>query len=271
MYDGSAVAAAELRFREDLWRTAPSDAVQEAEVRMQRFGPILATVFADLPKVTLVNMVLGAAEPDAVDDGHLSQAIEWLRSREVDYRVSVSEDRPGTTAAQDWLLSRGYEPGDAMRRYLRPSTTRVSDIPHRIAIRELGALETEGMSHIVAKSLKLSGLATVLIFGLPEQKGWRCYSAKLDGREVACGSMLTMDKLALLALDATLPTARGNGCHTALIARRLADAARAGCDTVVAEVCDGHPATPSAVANLTRAGFLEIPGATNWGRPTGIA
>ena len=43
MYDGSAVAAAELRFREDLWRTAPSDAVQEAEVRMQRFGPILAT------------------------------------------------------------------------------------------------------------------------------------------------------------------------------------------------------------------------------------
>lgn len=271
MYDGSAVAAAELRFREDLWRTAPSDAVQEAEVRMQRFGPILATVFADLPKVTLVNMVFGAAEPNAVRNGYLGQAIEWLRSREVDYRVSVSEDRPGTADAQDWLLSRGYEPGDAMRRYLRPSTTRVAESPSRIAIRELGAMETEGMSHIVAKSLNLSGLATVLIFGLPEQEGWRCYSAKLDGREVACGSMLTMDKLALLALDATLPTARGNGCHSALIARRLADAARAGCEAVVAEVCEGHPATPSAITNLTRAGFLEIPGATNWGRPTGIA
>ena len=33
MYDGSAIAAAELRFREDLWRTAPSDAVEEAGVR----------------------------------------------------------------------------------------------------------------------------------------------------------------------------------------------------------------------------------------------
>jgi hypothetical protein len=271
MYDGSAVAAAELRFREDLWRTAPSDAVQEAEVRMERFGPILATVFADLPKVALVNMVLGAAEPGAVDDGHLSQAIEWLRSREVDYRVLVAEDRPGTTAAEDWLLSRGYVPGDVIRRYLRPATTRIADIPDRVTIRELGALETEGMSHIVAKSMKLSGLATVLFFGLPEQEGWRCYSAKLDGQEVACGSMLTMDKLALLALDATLPAARGNGCQTALIARRLADAARAGCENVVAEVCDGYPATPSAIANLTRAGFLEIPGATNWGRPTGIA
>ena len=271
MYDGSAVAAAELRFREALWRTAPSDAVQEAEVRMQRFGPILATVFADLPSVTLVNMVLGAAEQSAVDGGHLSAAIEWLRSREVDYRVSVSDDRPGTTAARDWLASRGYVPGSAMRRYLRPATTRVAEGPARVTIRELGALETEGMSHIVANSLELSGLATVLIFGLPEQEGWRCYSARLDGTEVACGSMLTMDKLALLALDATVPEARGNGCQTALIARRLADAARAGCEDVLAEVCDGHPASPSAVANLTRAGFLEIPGATNWGRPTGIA
>jgi GNAT superfamily N-acetyltransferase len=218
----------------------------------------------------LVNMVLGVAEPEAIDDGHLAAAIEWVRSREVDYRVSVSEDRPGTTAAEDWLASRGYEPGSAMRRYLRPSTTRVADTPSDVTIRELGVLETEGMSHIVAKSLKLSGLATVLIFGLPAQKGWRCYSARLEGREVACGSMLTMDKLALLALDATLPAARGRGCQTALIARRLADAARAGCESVVAEVCDGLPATPSAVANLTRAGFLEIPGATNWRRPIGI-
>lgn len=270
MYDGSAIAAAELRFREDLWRTAPSDAVQEAEVRMQRFGPILATIFADLPKVSLVNMVLGAAEPSAVEDGHLATAIEWVRSREVDYRVSVSKDRPGTTAAESWLASRGYEPGSAMRRYLRPPTTRVAEIPSNVTIRELGALETEGMSHIVAKSLKLSGLATVLVFGLPEQEGWRCYSARLDGREVACGSMLTMDELALLALDATLPGARGRGCQTALIARRLADAARAGCKSVVAEVCDGHPATPAAVSNLTKAGFAEIPGATNWRRPIGI-
>jgi GNAT superfamily N-acetyltransferase len=270
MYDGSAIAAAELRFREDLWRTAPSDAVQEAEVRMQRFGPILATVFADLPDVALVNTVLGAAEPTAVDEGHLGAAIEWLRSREVDYRVSVSDDRPGTTAARDWLLSRGYEPGSAMRRYLRPTTTLVAATPTGITIRELDAFQTEGMSHIVTKSLDLSGLATVLIFGLPDQEGWRCYAARLEGTEVACGSMLTIDKLAVLALDATLPAARNRGCQTALIARRLVDAARAGCDNVVAEVCDGHPATPSAIANLTRAGFLEIPGAINWQRPRGI-
>jgi hypothetical protein len=270
MYDGTAIAAAEIRFREDLWRTAPSDAVVEAEVRMQRFGPILATVFADLSKVDLVNLIQGAAEPGAVADGHLAVAIEWMRSREVDYRVAVAEDRPGTAAATDWLAARGYERGPTMHRYLRPATTRVPDCPARVKIRELDAMQTEGMSHIVAKSLKLSNLATVLIFGLPDQEGWRCYSAHLDGREVACGAMLTMDKLALLALDATLAGSRGHGCQSALIARRVADAARAGCESVVTEVCEGYPATPAAITNLTKAGFLEVPGVINWRRPSGI-
>ena len=64
MYDGSAIAAAEICFREDLWRTAPSDAVEEAEVRYERFGPILATVFGELPYTSILNVVQGAAEPE---------------------------------------------------------------------------------------------------------------------------------------------------------------------------------------------------------------
>lgn len=270
MYDGSAIAAAELRFREDLWRTAPTDAVEEAEVRCRWFGPIFATVFGDLPDSNLMNRVHGVAEPGAIEDGYLAQAIEWVRAYEVDYQVSVSEDRPGTKAAEDWLESRGYERGTTMSRYLRPATTRGEEVPSPIAIRELDPMETEGMSHIVTKSLDLSSLATVLTFGLPAREGWRCYAASLDGWEVACGSMLTMDNLAWLALDATLPTARGRGCHSALIARRLADAARAGCDNVVAEVCDDETASPAATANLKRAGFLEIPGVRNWQRPSGL-
>lgn len=270
MYDGSAIAAAELRFREDLWRTAPSDAVEEAEVRCRWFGPTFATVFGDIPDSDLMNRVHGVAEPGAIEGGHLAHAIEWLRAFEVDYRVSVSEDRPGTKDAEDWLESRGYERGSAMRRYLRPAIEHGAHLSNGIAIRELDAMQTEGMSHIVTKALQLPGLATVLMFGLPEREGWRCYAANLDGKEVACGSMLTMNNLAWLALDATLPAARGRGCHTALIARRLADAARAGCDSVVAEVCDDDTASPAATANLTRAGFLEIPGVRNWQRPRGL-
>jgi GNAT superfamily N-acetyltransferase len=270
-YDGDALAAAEFRFREGLWRAAPKDAVEEAEVRYRRFGPVLATVFGDLPGSTLMNLVQGGTEPGAVEEGHLATAIEWVRSREVDYLVSVPADRLGAQAAEAWLAARGYERGATVRRFVHPATKEDVTQSAELEIRELAPLETEGMSHIFGDAFGLSSLATILVLGLPTCDGWHCYRASLEGREVACGAMLVAGKLALLGLDATLPDARGHGCQTALITKRLIDATRAGCDTIVAEVYDIDPVSPAAVKNLQRTGFEEIPGIVTWRRPTGIA
>lgn len=269
--DGTAITAAELRFREDMWLTAPLDAVEEAEVKRRRFGPILATVFGDLPESSLMNLVQGAAEAGAVEGGHLAQAVEWLRSREVDYLISIAVDRPGTRTAEEWLEARGYERGSKVRRFMRtlPATTDLT--PGPVAVRRLEAIETEGMSHIVVNSLDLPGLSSVLLLGLPDRPGWHCYAASLEGMEVACGSMLAIGKLALLGLDATLPEARRRGCQTALIRRRLRDAAREGCEVALAEVCDILPTSRVAAINLERAGFVEVAGRVNWRRPSGIA
>ena len=271
MYDGSALAAAELLFREDLWRTAPSDAIEEAQVRSRWFGPILATVFGELPDTSLLNVVQGAAEAEVVEHGHLADAVEWLRTWEVDYRVSVVGDRPGTEEAEHWLSERGYERGSTVRRYVHLGTTDCDLDTGNVEIRKLKPIETEGMSHIFADALNLPKLATVLMIGLPGWEGWHCYAAFLDDREVGCGSMRICGKLALLGLDATLPDFRGRGCQSALITRRLVDANRAGCDVVAAEVWDGHPASAEAAHVLEAAGFEEIAGKTNWKRPTGIA
>jgi hypothetical protein len=78
MLDESAITVAEFRFREGLWRTAPGEAVEEAEVRSRRFGPILASVFGDLPDCSAINLIQGAAEPGAVEGGHLIAAIVRL-------------------------------------------------------------------------------------------------------------------------------------------------------------------------------------------------
>ncbi len=269
-YDGAAIAAAELRFREDLWRSAPKDAVEEAQIRHRRFGPILATVFGDLPDDSLMNLVQGAAEPDA-SEVHMAAALEWVRSYEVDYLVSVSSDRPGTKAAEEWLKSRGYERGPTVRRFVHPGADERPAAPSPLEIAQLGPLETEGMSHIFGEVLGLSSLATILMLGLPSRPGWHCYRASLGGQEVACGAMLVLGKVALLGLEATLPEARHHGCHTALLERRLIDARKAGCEVAVAEVCDTHLVTPDAVGNLRHLGFEEIAGTATWRRPSGIA
>jgi len=271
VYDGAAVAAAELRFRECLWRSAPLDAVHEVEVRSRHFGPILATAFGHLPHVSLMNLIQGAAEVDAIDSGHLSTAIEWMRLREVDYLVSVIADRPGSQRAESWLHSRGYERDSTVRRFLHPGMDGPPIDAGPLEITELGPLDTEGMDHIFGTTFNLPCLASLLLMGLPTQAGWHCYSASLGGWEVATGSMMILDKVALLGLDATLTEARNHGCQTALITRRLTDATKLGCNTIVAEVCPNHPASPAAVRNLLGIGFKEIPGKVNWRRPRGLA
>ena len=271
MYDGAAIAAADLRFREGLWRSAPLDAVHEAEVRSRRFGPILATAFGDLPHASVMNLVQGAAEADAIDSGHLSTAVDWMRSREVDYLVSVVGDRPDSKRAESWLHARGYERDSTVRRFLHPGMQPTSVDPGPLEITELGPLDTEGMDHIFGTTFNLPCLASLLLMGLPTQTGWHCYSASLGGWEVATGSMMILDNVALLGLDATLTEARNHGCQTALITRRLTDATKLGCNTIVAEVCPNHPASPAAVRNLQGIGFKEIPGKVNWRRPRGLA
>ena len=66
-------------------------------------------------------------------------------------------------------------------------------------------------------------------FGRP---GWRLYLALVDGTPAGSAALTVDAGLGYLANAATLPAMRGRGCQTGLLARRIADAAAAGCDTV---------------------------------------
>jgi GNAT superfamily N-acetyltransferase len=266
-YDAAAIAAAELHFREGIWGAAPRDAVDELEIKKRWYGPVLATTCAGLADSVLMNTVQGAAEPGAVENGNLAGAVEWMRSREVEYLVLVASDRPESKAAETWLVSRGYEQGPTMRRYVRPASPPSSNGEAQIEVRELTAAETEGMSLIFADAMGVSDLATVPLLGLPEVEGWHCYAAYLDEREVACGSMLIDGGLAVLGLDATAPESRRRGCHSELIRRRLADAASAGCEVVLAESFDSPDDRAEAGKNFLRAGFVEDGRSVAWRRP----
>ena len=83
------------------------------------------------------------------------------------------------------------------------------------------------------------------------QPGWRLYVARVGGVAAASAALTIGDGLGYLANAATLPTMRGRGCQTALLARRIADATAAGCDTIasLAEFGSGSQ------RNLERAGL----------------
>jgi hypothetical protein len=270
--DTATIEQVQCRFRRDLWRVAPTDAVTETGVEMQAFGPLLASVFGSFPGEPRLQLIQGAAEPGAVEEGHLAAAVEWMEEREVDFLVPVAAERPGTRRAEEWLNWHNYEQSTVVRQYARSAEQPPSPEAGGIEVLELYPEEGEGMDEIAATALGFPVIVGVVLFnGLPNLEDWRCYVALLDGVPVACGSMLISDGVAVLGVDGTLPLARGRGCNEALLCRRLQDAARAGCHTVLASGPEAANVGSSETAgNLLSMGFVEIGRSVNWRTPARV-
>jgi hypothetical protein len=271
-YDSAVLERVAQRFRRDMWDSVVPEAISESGVEVQRFGPVQATAFGDLPEVHLLQQIQGAAEPSAIEGGHLAAAIEWMRAREVDYRIPVAAGRPGAEAAEGWLGERGYERGGGWIKLVRGGSLPDFRVDPSIVVYRLGEdeAEGEGLSTIAAEALDIPLVAGTLFFSLPRKDGWRCYTAALGAEEipVASASMLIVDGVAQLGAGQTLAHARGRGCNAALLHRRLVDAHRAGCHTVFVEVGECDLGSWSAVCrNLKRAGFEEAYEGRNWQRP----
>jgi hypothetical protein len=271
-YESAVLERVAQQFRREMWESVVPEAVTESGVEVERFGPVQATAFGDLPEVGTLNQIQGAAEPGAVEEGHLADAVEWMRAREVDYRVPVAESRPGAAEAASWLDKRGYERGGGWVKLVRDANP--PDLPEDPAI-EIYALgedeaDGEGLSSIAADALELPLTAGTLFFSLPQEEHWRCYTAAPVAGEgvVATASMMICGSVAQLGLGTTLEHARGLGCYTALLRRRLLDAAAAGCHTIFGEVgeCD-EDSLAAACRRLRRAGFTEAYESRNWQRP----
>lgn len=91
--------------------------------------------------------------------------------------------------------------------------------------------------------------------------GLRCYLAVIDGEPAAAGALYTDAGTGLFAGAATLPAFRRRGCQSALIARRLTDAA-ADTDLVAVTAAAGT----ASHENLERHGFATAHHRTLWQR-----
>jgi GNAT superfamily N-acetyltransferase len=97
--------------------------------------------------------------------------------------------------------------------------------------------------------------------------GFHRSAARIDAQIVVAASLRTDAGLAHLTGSATLPAARRRGLQTALIRRRLEDAARDGCDLAFVVTAPGS----KSQENLLRAGFAPLYVRAALERPVAVA
>jgi GNAT superfamily N-acetyltransferase len=266
-FDHRALDRVERRFWREIWESVPAGVAGERGIELRTVGPVQATAVAALPRVGMLNLVLGATEPGAIEDGHLAAATEWMRSRKVECYVPVASGLPETDVAERWLAENGFCKGYAWMKFVRDAHPPRFAAPTGVEIVELTEADQEPFGMIAATGFSLPAWAAAFFADLPEREDWRCYVGRVDGEAQSCAAMLVHEGVAEFGIAATLEPARGRGCQLALLHRRIIDAADAGCHTLFVETGERVPDRPSAsYRNILRAGFKEAYLRPNWTR-----
>jgi GNAT superfamily N-acetyltransferase len=263
-FDPAALDRVERRFWRDIWESMPHEVTSEHGIELRDFGALQVTLTSDLPQVPILNLVLGAAEASEAD---LEYAVAWAAEHGVSPCVPLTPGLPGSTQAEAWLRERGFEHGYAWMKFVRDPHPPRFPAPTDVEVVELSAADEEPFGTIAAVGFGMPAWAGGFFAHLPGRDGWRCYVARVEGKAQACAALLIEDGIAEFGIAATLEEARGRGCQTALLHRRIEDAAAAGCHTLFVETGERVPDRPSAsYRNILKAGFEEAYLRPNWQR-----
>ena len=264
-YDPAALDRAERHFWREIWESVPDEVAREHGLELRTFGQVQASVVADLAEVGMLNLVLGAAEDAERGDEGLGAAIEWTAERGVSPYVPVTSGLPGASAAEAWLQGNGFERGYSWMKFVRDPHPPRFPAPDGVEVVELTQPDEEPFGTIAAVGFGLPAWGSSFFAHLPGRTGWRCYVARVGREAQACAAMLIGDGIAEFGIAATLESARGRGCQTALLHRRIRDAAEAGCQTLFVETGERVPDRPAAsYRNILKAGFEEAYLRPNW-------
>lgn len=204
--------------------------------------------------ILLFNRVIGAGLPAATRE-EIDDCLAPFKSTKLkNWGVQLSpaaepEELP------DWIEEHGLVRRDSWSKVYRP----VGDVP--LVPTDL-RIETAG-----PKDAAAVGRVTRSAFGMPEEReswlaslvgrpGWHHYLAVDGGEPVAAAALFVHGPVGWLGVAGTLEGARRRGAQAALMARRLVDGARLGCQWFVTETGEDLPEKPNpSYHNMIRLGF----------------
>jgi GNAT superfamily N-acetyltransferase len=156
---------------------------------------------------------------------------------------------PDASTAPDRLVAAGF----SKVVWTRYPTLVARDLAERqvasdLTIREVNSEDVRQARDALGESLPTDYVATA------GQPGFHHFMAFDGSGPVATAALALFEGVGYLAFASTEPGSRGRGAQQALIARRMKEARRLGCDLLVSETLT---MLPHSMANLQRLGFVE--------------
>jgi GNAT superfamily N-acetyltransferase len=245
---------AEANAMADLHLAAPPDFAARWGMRVERFGPAIGIIMAGAG-IPLFNRVVGLGVVEPATEETVERIATLYGEAGVRPMVQlVPSARPAVLPV--WLEARGIRPADNWVKVIRGPEP-PPPVPTDLRVELIGPEGAPDHARIASE-----------VFGVPLEfepwlvagvgrPGWTHYLAYDGDLPAATAALFVKDEVAWLGIGATLPPHRRRGGQGALLARRIQDAAAAGCKWLVTETWQEHPPqhpNPS-YHNMLRMGF----------------
>lgn len=236
-------------------------------LRIERFGDVMAPLAANAPDLDFMNRVAGLA-PANLDV--LPTVLSLYRDAGIRPWFEVvpfSGDADPVGAA---LAAAGAVPISHSTLLYAPASVAASlpsDASEQgagVDVRRVGADEVERFAEVLLRGWEVSEDELAEAVGDHSHwhsvPGWRLYVATVDGEPAAAAVLQVSGGVGYLATASTLPAHRGRGCQSALIRRRIRDAAAEECDLI----CGQAALASTSQQNMERAGLRPACTLTTW-------
>ncbi|HKW12556.1 MAG TPA: hypothetical protein VJO33_19365 [Gemmatimonadaceae bacterium] len=229
-------------------------------IQVQRVGGavlLLATGSSTLA----INRVIGLGFTTPLNECQLDGIIAAYASAGVERFVIQWSPEAIPLEATEWFAQRGYRLVSKNVKVYRRAGALPNDptIDSRLRVKQIGPEDAETFERIVARPLGVPEGLGPGIRSTIGRREWRFYLVHDDARPIAGAALYTRGKHAWCGLGATIESDRKRGAQTALLARRLSDAAALGCEWVSADtVAETADRPNSSYRNMRRVGFSEL-------------
>jgi GNAT superfamily N-acetyltransferase len=234
----------------------PSDFRARMGCQVRRYGGAVSLLTSGADVAT-VNQTIGLGFEHELTDDQLAVITASYAAAGIG-RWLVHWSPEAKPRAADALFAR--RGGRAMTPTVKLWRTLQDDLPvmeqTELRVVEIGAEDAATFEATVAEPLGIPRIMAPVIRSTVGDEHWRFYLALDGARPIAGAAMFVRDEGAWFGLSATTPSERGRGAQTALLARRLRDAAALGCTWVSADTQPETPRRPNpSYRNMCRAGM----------------
>jgi hypothetical protein len=224
--------------------------------QVTRYGAALSvrTAGAD---VASGNRTIGLGfEPELTED-QLSEIISSYAAAGIRRWLLEWSPEAQPRAAETWFAREGARPMTPTVKLWRNLSQGVPAVGQSaVVVVEIDKANARTFQETVAEALGVPRIMAPVVRSTIGHEHWHFYLALEGERAIAGAAMFVRGEGAWFGLSATIPSDRERGAQTALLARRLRDAAALGCAWVSADTQPETAARPNpSFRNMRRAGM----------------